>query len=174
MALPVFAGCGPTLAQLRLALPGAAPAVSSASANPGVLAQDPAFLNADQAQASIVGLWDIRFLAGDQVVDEGFDVWHSDGTETLNDTPPPVTGNICLGVWAQPGRNTFKLRHPSWVFDEATNTQVVGQATIRETVTVSRDGNSFSGNYTVDVTDTSGNLLQHFEGDVKATRIRPD
>jgi hypothetical protein len=94
MALPVFAGCGPTTAQLRLALHGAAPAVSSASANPGAPAQDPAFLNADQAQASIVGLWDIRFLAGDQVVDEGFDVWHSDGTETLNDTPPPVTGNV--------------------------------------------------------------------------------
>ena len=45
-------------------------------------------------QASIVGLWNISFLIGGQIVDQGFDVWHADGTELLNDNPPPASGNV--------------------------------------------------------------------------------
>jgi hypothetical protein len=55
-----------------------------------------------------------------------------------------------------------------------TNLQVVEQAIIRENVTVSRDGNSFSGTFTTDVYDTFGNLQAHFDGQVKAARIRAD
>jgi hypothetical protein len=91
----------------------------------------------------------IKFSAGGQVVDEGFDARHSDGTETLNDTPLPATGNLCLGVWTQTGHNTFKLKHPSWIYDPGTSTQLIGQAIIRETA-------------------------DHIEGEVKATRIKPD
>jgi hypothetical protein len=47
----------------------------------------------------------------------------------------------------------------------------VGQAIIRETVTVSRDGNSFSGTSTIDIIDTFGNPVEHVEGQVKATGI---
>ena len=165
-ALPVFAGCGPTLAQLHSA------AISATSV--AALPQSAANFNTNLPAASIVGLWDIKFLSGSQVVDEGFDAWHADGMETLNDTTPPVAGNVCLGVWTQTGRNTFKLKHPSWTYDTLTNTQIVGQAIIRETVSVSRDGNSFSGSYTIDFIDTFGNPLDHLEGQVKATRITTD
>ena len=50
--------------------------------------------------ASIVGFWHVLFIRGGQVFDEGFDQWHSDGLEILNDTPQPAngTGTICLGV----------------------------------------------------------------------------
>ena len=175
MALPAFGGCGgPSLAQLRLAAPAAALAANQANLKPDTPTQVADSFDFDLGRAPIVGLWDIKFYSGTQVVDEGFDAWHSDGTEILNDTPPPVTGNVCLGVWIQTGRSSFKLKHPSWIYDVTTNTQLAGQAIIRENVTVSRDGNSFSGTFTTDVYDTFGNLQAHFDGQVKATRIRPD
>jgi len=127
----------------------------------------------DAARPSITGLWDIKFYADGQLVDEGFDAWHSDGLEVLNDTPPPATGNVCVGVYAQTGKRTFKLKHPSWIFD-STNTFVIGTATIRETVTVDRSGDSFGGTFTIDAVDTFGNVLGHTEGTIKATRINVD
>ena len=45
---------------------------------------------------SIVGLWQITFYYEGQVVDVGFDVWHTDGTELLNDIQTPATGNVCV------------------------------------------------------------------------------
>ena len=144
LALPVFAGCGgPSLAQLRLAAPTAALSANPANLKPETSTQVAESFDFDFGRAPIVGLWDIKFYSGGQVVDEGFDAWHNDGTEILNDTPPPVTGNVCLGVWTQTGRSSFKLKHPSWIYDPTTNTQLAGQAIIRENVTVSRDGNSF-------------------------------
>src|SRR5689334_12663848 len=35
--------------------------------------------------ATIVGLWDVKFIVDNAVVDEGFDQFHADGTEILND-----------------------------------------------------------------------------------------
>lgn len=51
---------------------------------------------------SIVGLWMTTFTSGGQVVDSGFDQWNADGTEILNDTPPPATGNVFLGFGRRP------------------------------------------------------------------------
>src|SRR5690349_9731514 len=49
----------------------------------------------------ITGLWQVTLVAADgTVVDVGFDAWHADGTETLNDASP-VSHNVCLGVWQQ-------------------------------------------------------------------------
>lgn len=53
--------------------------------------------------ATIVGLWHVLFVSGRQPFDEGYDMWHSDGTELLNDTATPQpangAGTICLGVY---------------------------------------------------------------------------
>lgn len=123
---------------------------------------------------TITGLWDLQFIADDQVVDEGFDQYHSDGTEILNDTPPPSAGNVCLGVWAKTGVRTLKLKHPSWIYDP-TNTTVIGTATILEQVTLDSDGNSFAGTFTVQLRDLSGNSLgPDLTGQLQATRITPD
>jgi hypothetical protein len=121
---------------------------------------------------SIVGLWQISFISGGQVVDAGFDAWHSDGTELLNDIPPPATGNVCIGVWTQTGKMTYKLKHPSWTFDLSGN--LTGTAVIRETVTISSAGDKFNGTYTIDFYDNSGSSTGHFEGKVQASRIIPD
>ncbi len=118
---------------------------------------------------TITGLWQITFYSGPYVVDAGFDVWHSDGTEMLNDTPPPATGNVCVGVWQQATNTTYRLKHPSWTFDN--NGNLTGTAVIRETVTISSSKNSFSGPYTIDFYDNSGHSTGHYTGTVQATRI---
>jgi hypothetical protein len=121
---------------------------------------------------SIVGLWKVTFVSDGQVVDEGFDQWHSDGTETLNDNPAPSSGNVCLGVWSTTGPLAFKLKHPSWTFDDAGN--LTGTAIIREAVTLDGGGNTFKGSFTVDVFDLSGSQVMHIDGEIMAERILVD
>ena len=118
---------------------------------------------------SIVGLWRVAFTVGGQIVDEGFDVWTSDGTEILNDTVAPSTGNVCLGVYQQTARRTYKLKHPSWTYDA--NGLLTGTAIIGELVRIDRDGRTFSGTTTLDVYDLDNNLLFHGEGEITAKRI---
>jgi len=121
---------------------------------------------------TIVGLWNVNFISGGQSVDQGFDQWNSDGTEILNDTPPPATGNVCLGVWTKTGPSTYKLKHPSWTFDAAGNLN--GTAVIRETITLGAGADSFQGPFTVDVFDLTGKNLMHLEGTITGLRITTD
>jgi len=122
------------------------------------------------AAPSIVGLWNTSFLQNGQVVDQGFDLWNSDGTEVLNDIAPPPTGNVCIGVWVQTGPGSYSLNHPSWIYDDA-NVNVIGVVFIREQVTLDSCGNSFSGKVQIDAYDLSGNLLDHETGDIQSQRI---
>jgi hypothetical protein len=133
---------------------------------------DPEVVTGENAPVSIVGLWHVTFHSGGQVVDVAFDAWHSDGTEILNDYTNPIEGNVCLGVWRQTGTRTYKLTHPSWSFDMNGNLQ--GIVWIREVVTVSPDGNSYSGSYKYDIYDTSNKFVEEFTGSIKASRIKPD
>jgi hypothetical protein len=121
---------------------------------------------------SIVGLWNVTFVSGGQTVDQGFDQWNLGGTEILNDTPPPATGNVCLGVWAQIGQLSYKLNHPSWTFDSAGNLN--GTVVIREQVVLDPRGNNFAGAFTYYVYDLNGNLLDRVNGKITGTRITAD
>jgi len=125
-----------------------------------------------KSSGSIVGLWNVNFLSGGQVVDVAFDAWHSDGTEILNDYTDPTEGNVCLGVWRQLNSNTYKLKHPSWYFDN--NGNLLGTVVISETVCLSRDGNSYAGTYAYDIYDVSGTFQGELTGQIQATRIKPD
>ena len=128
---------------------------------------------ADEATiATIVGLWKITFVSGGQVVDQGFDAWHSDGSEILNDSPAPSTGNVCLGVYSRTSPQTYKLYHPSWTFDDQGN--LTGTAVIREQVTLDNKGETFQGTFTVDIFDLAGNRVGGLSGKVSATRIKVD
>ena len=127
---------------------------------------------AENDSFSIVGLWNVNFVSGGVSVDQGFDQWNSDGTEILNDTPPPATGNVCLGVWTKTGPATYKLKHPSWTFDAAGNLN--GTAVIRETITLGAGADSFQGPFTVDVFDLTGKNLMHLEGTITGLRITTD
>jgi hypothetical protein len=123
-----------------------------------------------KAQA-FVGLWDSKLYYQGQLIDEGFDAFHSDGTEILVDQSNPITDNVCLGVWEQSGPSTIKLKHPSWYFD--TNGNLLGTVIIYETLTLDCE-DSYHGTSSEDVYDLQGNKIAHYDGfEVKATRIKP-
>lgn len=130
----------------------------------------------EEKEASIVGLWHVFFVSGGQPFDEGFDEWHSDGTEILNDTAPPQpangAGTICLGVYKKTAPATYKLRHPFWSFDA--NGNLAGSGVILETVVVDEDGDSYHGTFTFDQFNLSGNLIFEATGDLNAKRITVD
>jgi hypothetical protein len=130
----------------------------------------------EDEDASIVGLWHVLFVSGGQTFDEGYDQWHSDGTEVLNDTAPPQpangAGTICLGVYKKTGPRTYKLKHPFWSFD--TTGTLVGTGVILETVTVEESGKSYTGSFEFITYDLKGNVTSDTTGELKAERITVD
>ncbi len=141
------------------------------------------------------------------MADSGFVTWHDDGTELMNSGRAPVTGSFCEGVWKQTGSQTYKLNHwaLSWVpgyspggtsswsqTENDTGTPdaafaFLGPTNIQETVTLSKDGQSYSGTFVLTqyvakdtspnpplpTFDTSGGVLLTITGTVSATRVTP-
>jgi len=123
---------------------------------------------------AIVGLWQVTFLLGDgpTIYDQGFELFHADGTElNVDNGVPPSFGNVCVGVWKPVGPRTVKLRHVTWNWDE--NGKLAGTFLLLMTVTVDRRGNAYAGSYVSDSFDLQGKVIPelHAEGVVKATRI---
>ena len=119
--------------------------------------------------ASIVGLWQVTYVSGNTVTDMAFEVFHSDGTEMLNDVSPPAEGNVCLGVWTQTASTTYKLTHPSWLFDS--NGNLTGTSLFNVTVALD-SADKFTGTYTLNYYDSEGNLGPVYTGTMTATRIQ--
>jgi len=126
----------------------------------------------------IVGFWKVKLVSkgnasipDDVVLDAGYSQWHSDGTEILNSSREPETQSFCLGVWNKIGHSHYKLNHfaISWA-----NGALLGPANIREDVTLSHDGNTFTGTFTIDQYDQAGNRLVHLVGQIEAKRITVD
>jgi hypothetical protein len=130
--------------------------------------------------APIVGLWKIQFLSKGNpgiddgtVLDDGYATWHSDGTELMNSSRPPMTGNFCMGVWKQTGRSTFTLNHFALSWDK-TGTTFVGPTNIREVVTVDPSHDAYRGTFTITQYDVDGETaLGGPAGIVVGTRIKP-
>jgi hypothetical protein len=132
------------------------------------------------AGSDIVGMWEFVLIATNipntppegTVIDHGYSQWHSDGTEIMNSSRPPATGNFCLGVWKKTGPSTYSLTHRVLSFNPDGTPE--GPGTLHENVVVDRSGNKISGTFTFDQFDTLGNLKFHLEGVVRGTRITPD
>ena len=124
---------------------------------------------ARQKDSPIVGLWHVSYTAGGQPFFESFDLWHSDGTELENANLPPVTGNVCVGVWKQTGPRTVQLHHVGWNFD--VNGNSTGTFTLTETNTVAHNGQTYEGTFDYKVYDVNGNLILEVTGTQSATRI---
>jgi hypothetical protein len=132
------------------------------------------------AQVSIVGMWSIQVISKGNspavpdgaLLDFGFTQWHSDGTEIQNSAGVPG-GGFCLGVWGQTGFLTYELNHFPIAFDPTTG-KVANYINIREQVTLSPSGDSFTGPFTEDVYDPQGNQVTQLTGTVEATRITVD
>jgi hypothetical protein len=133
----------------------------------------------------IVGMWQAKFTAEGNTgsmappdgtpIDSAFVQWHNDGTEIMNSGRPAQDGNFCLGVWKRTGKSSYKLNHLA-LGNDTTNAPTgignpLGPTQIRENIVLSRDGNSYSGSFTLDAYDTSGNNVAHIVGKISATRI---
>jgi hypothetical protein len=148
-----------------------------------------AFEGEDSNEPSIVGMWHVVFTAktangepvptpGGMVIDNSVVVWHSDGTEIMNSSRSAQDGNFCLGVWKRTGSRAYFLNHIPWqgnVYDPTAPTDSVGKpqsgVQLIEKITLSPDGNSYSGSFTLTAYDTSGNVYASFTGILSARRI---
>jgi len=135
-------------------------------------------------EPSIVGMWHVKFIAmGNEgipdktEVDAGYSQWHADGTEILNSGGrAPSTSAFCLGVWEQTGVRKYSLNHFAIAWDPTPsnsdpNGVILGPASIRETVTVSPNGKSFSGTFTIVQYDETLKKLAEVKGNITGTRI---
>ena len=124
----------------------------------------------------IVGFWLAEFrLPGGQLWDQGFELYHADGTEvTVDNAVPPSLGNVCVGVWKSTGHRTIKLRHMAWNWNP--DGTVAGTFLLLVNATLSKDGNVYEGTFVSDSFDTGGVVIPalHAEGTVRGTRIDVD
>jgi hypothetical protein len=145
---------------------------SAAALAPGAAALSPdnapSTSNSKPNAQDFVGLWDLKIYSQGQLIDEGFDTFHSDGTELLITQDNPITENVCPGVWEQTGPATIKVKHPSWYFD--TNGNLLGTVIIYETLTLDCD-DSFHGTSVEEVFDTQGNKIATYDAQISGKRI---
>ena len=142
---------------------------------PRAAAQGSADHEGGDARAWLVGMWLTEFRVGDALYDQTFQQFHSDGTENmLSNGLPPSLGNVCLGVWAQVGPRTIKLRHVAWNFDA--DGRFAGLFQMVVTLAVDRSGTSYTGAFVADSYDLSSQIIPdlHVAGTVRATRITVD
>jgi hypothetical protein len=136
---------------------------------------------ADKSAAGhqIVGMWASEFVAntpdGPKLWDQGFELFHEDGTEVaIDNAVPPSLGNVCVGVWKSAGPRTIKLRHMA--FNWNPDGTPAGTFLLLVTATVSADGKTYEGTFESDSFDVNGIVLPdwHAAGSVTGTRITVD
>ncbi len=166
---PVYASCrAPRIPNLAITLPQ-----SQASQSLGAVQSSSPIAANDADGGTIVGLWHVKFVSNGALYDEGFDQFHSDGLEILNDDGvPPAEGNICLGVFKKIGSRTYKVKHPAFVWDKTG--MLIGTLIIRETITLDRDHDGYRGQFAFDFYDLLGNLTEEVTGDLSGERITVD
>src|ERR1700730_3332105 len=127
----------------------------------------------------IVGFWKAKFVSEGSsgipdgtLIDSPFVQWHDDGTEIMNSTRVPATGNYCMGVWRKTGKLDYQLNHFGLSFDTSGN--FVGPAQIREEINLDEKTDQYSGNFKIDQYDPAGKLLQEIVGQVTAKRVTVD
>jgi len=137
----------------------------------------------DDGDPSIAGMWHVIFVAQtlngapvNMVLDNAIAVWHNDGTEIMNSSRPAQDGNICLGVWIQTGKLVYRLNHIPWAGNDPANAPSgIGNpqagAQLMEHVTLSPDGTSYSGTFTLTAYDANKQPVASFTGVLAATRI---
>lgn len=123
----------------------------------------------------IVGMWLTEFRTAAGLWDQGFELFHADGTEVAVDNAvKPSLGNVCIGVWKSTGRRTIKLRHVTWNWNE--DGTVAGTFLLLVTATVDKDGDNYEGKFVSHSYDTAGSIIPSLdaEGTVRGTRIDVD
>jgi hypothetical protein len=81
-----------------------------------------------------------------------------------------MSGDVCLGEWVKTGTRTYQLNHFGISYDP-TGQDLVGPARIKQTLTISANGQMTSGTFSIDQFDEDNNLLAHVQGKVIGTRV---
>ncbi len=131
-------------------------------------------------------MWNIQFISQGNgghtpsipdgaLIDFGYNLLHSDGTEMLNSgAHAPATQNFCMGVWARTGMFTYEVNHFALSYNSSTGA-LANKVNIREQITLSPSGNEFSGTFTINVYDVTGTQqVDHLVGTIAATRVTVD
>jgi hypothetical protein len=128
----------------------------------------------------VVGLWHVIYSTGSgsdtAIFNDTFDTWHGDGTEFESAFLAPLGGNVCAGVWRPTGDRSVTLHHVGWMFDPSTPAATASNTfTLDENVSVSRDGQSYSGSFTFKIWNLDGSFTgTEVTGSIAATRINPN
>jgi hypothetical protein len=158
-----LASCGDSLSAMAA---GAAASIQSQSS---LMQQDSESSKDNAEHASIVGLWYVRFMVGDQTIQEAYQIWNAGGTEVHNPKVDPRAGSVCLGAWKKAAPKAYKLAHRVWSYD--INGNFMGTVHLSETLTLGNRGNTHSGTFTLDIYDPSGTLQAEVAGTVTGERI---
>jgi hypothetical protein len=158
LASTARAGCDPgTYGRVHVRVPAA------------VMSQGAALMQHDKGSDSIVGLWHAVLTSPDGFGYQSFVSWHADGLEFETADIPPLVGAVCVGVWKQKGRNVHN-NHFGWTWD-ASGVVPTGSFNLRETLRLSANGNSYTGDFDFQTFDINGVLSGEHKGTVTATRI---
>jgi len=152
-SVTAMAQCGASFNSMA----AAAGSVRSQSTPQSSVRNDSTVASDNAVNTSIVGLWHIRFLVGDNQIQEAFQIWNTGGTEVHNPNVDPREGNVCLGTWYEAAPQTFELNHRVWLY-KADGT-FLGVGHLHETLALSDRGNTQSGSFTLDLYDLAGNKL---------------
>jgi len=141
----------------------------------GSPARSHAFPNPLQFLAPVAGLYEVTMTAEGNgptglpdgaPVDHAYVQWHADGNEIMNSGRPAADANFCMGTWAQTGARTYTLNHfmLSWAQNVDANgvdvdNTFVGPASIQETITLAKDGQSYTGTFVLTQYDTNYNII---------------
>ena len=134
-----------------------------------MFAQGTAASRSNSGPVSIVGLWHATLSSPDGFGYQSFVTWHSDGLEFESADAPPIIGAVCVGVWKQAGR-TVRNNHFGWTWDPS-GIVPTGFFNLRETLTLSNDGNSYAGDFDFATYDINGSPSGDHKGSVSAKRI---
>jgi hypothetical protein len=117
---------------------------------------------------SIVGMWSVHYVSttgGPEVLT--YDQWHSDGLEFEAANLAP--GVVCQGTYKQASDGSYHNYHVAWTFDSTGAPSGYWDENL--VVTVSADGQSYSGTFAQYFYDVNGNFLFENDGTLTATRL---
>ena len=92
LSASALASCGDSLSAM-------AAGAASVQSQSRLVQQDSESSKDNAEHASIVGLWYVQFMVGDQTIQEAYQIWNAGGTEVHNPNVDPRAGSVCLGVW---------------------------------------------------------------------------
>jgi hypothetical protein len=151
--------------------------------------------------APIVGLWAFKYISEGNVstykfqngmtIDAGNTLWFADGNElTYSAIRNPIVGATCLGIWKRTGEFTYVLNHIGLSWDPTAPYSGAagpmdpgggpgapsGPAFIKQYVVLARDGQSYTGTFTINQLMPDGKTPAGppITGNITATRVTID